>query len=350
MIIRNIIVLFFGLFFNIQMFSQKIVEPSPIKWLTIEQADSLFDKNPKPMLIDVYTDWCGWCKYMMKTTFANKGIAGYINTNFYPVRFNAETFDTITYRGKMYTNPGKGVKSKHDFAKYLLNGRFSFPTIVYTDRKRNLYQIPGYMEIKDIEPLLVYFSEDLNLNSSYDDWKILYQTNYRKVYKEEIEKLDNANLPDTSGIVKFKKIKNASELCLENKKPLLIYFYTDWCRSCKVEEGVVFRNKIITNILNEKFNFVKFNAASNETVNLFGDILKSTGQGRPHQLTYALLKQSFKFPAFVFISPDKKKLNEMHGFLLPYQFEEVLSYFADETYKTIKFEDFIKTFKGKIKH
>ena len=51
------------------------------------------------MFIDVYTDWCGWCKHMMKTTFANKGIANYINTQYIPVRFDAETLDTITFRG-----------------------------------------------------------------------------------------------------------------------------------------------------------------------------------------------------------------------------------------------------------
>ncbi len=331
-----------------EIFSQSIVEPSPVKWYTIEQADSLFEKNPKPMLIDVYTDWCGWCKYMMKTTFASKGIAGYINQNFYPVRFNAETFDTVVYQGKTYTNRGKGTKPKHDFAKYLLNGRFSFPTIVYIDRKRNMYQIPGYMEIKDIEPLLVYFAEDINLNAKYDDWKLLFQVNYSENYKEDLAK-ESAKLPDTSGIVHSLSIKKASELTLKNKKPLLIYFYTDWCQSCKIEKNTVFRNKVISGLLNEKYNFVMFNAASQKTLTLFGDVLKGTGQGRPHQLTYALLKQSFKFPAFVFISPEKQKLNEMHGFLLPYRLEEVLSYFADEKYKTEKFTDFIKTFKSKIK-
>ncbi len=330
--------------------AQTTVDPSPIKWLTIEQADSLFEKKPKPMLIDVYTDWCGWCKYMMKTTFANKGIASYINQNFYPVRFNAETFDTITYQGKKYTNPGTGTKPKHDFAKYLLNGRFSFPTIVYTDRKRHLYQIPGYMEIKDIEPLLVYFSEDINIGARYDEWKILYEFNYQKVYKEDLAKLDSTNYPDTTGIVLAESVQNASESCLKNKKPLLIYFYTDWCQSCKVENGVVFKNKVIADLINENYNFVKFNAASQANVNLFGDVLKGTGQGRPHQLAYALLKQSFKFPAFVFISSEKVKLNEMHGFVLPYQLEEILVYFSDGKYKSQSFQEFIKNFKGEIKH
>lgn len=349
MVVRNIIVLFIWLFFNIQIFSQTIVQPGLVKWLTIEQADSLFDKNPKPMLIDVYTDWCGWCKYMMKTTFANKDIAGYINQNFYPVRFNAETFDTIVYQGKTYTNHGIGTKPKHDFAKYLLNGRFSFPTIVYSDRKRNLYQIPGYMKVKDIEPLLVYFAEDINIGAKYDDWKFLFQINYSKKHEKELADANKTNMPDTNGVVHNLTVKEASDLTFKNKKPLLIYFYTDWCQSCKIEMETVFRNKIISDLLNEKYNFVMFNAASENPDTLFGDILKSTGKGRPHQLMYALLKQSFKFPAFVFINSEKQKLSEMHGFLLPYQLEQVLSYFADETYKNIKFDDYLKTFSGKIK-
>ena len=347
---RNYIVLFFGLFLFFSINAQTILEPSPIKWLTIEQADSLFKKNPKPMLIDVYTDWCGWCKYMIKTTFASKGIASYINQNFYPARFNAEIFDTVVYNGKTYTNPGVGTKPKHDFAKYLLKGRFSFPTIVYIDRNRKINPVPGYLEVKDIEPLLVYFSEDIYINVSYNAWKLMYEFNYPKVYKEEIAKLNTANIPDTSGIVQLKSVKEASEFTLKNKKPLLIYFYTDWCQSCKIIDGIMLKNKVIADILNKKYNFARINAATQTPEILFGDIFKTTGSGRPHQLAYALLKQNFKFPAFVFISPEKVKLNEMHGFISPYQFEEILEYFSEKKYKTQKFEEFMKTFKGKIKH
>ncbi len=328
---RNYILLFISLLLVQNLKSQTVVEPSLIKWLTVEQADSLFDKNPKPMLIDVYTDWCGWCKHMMKTTFANEGIASYINANFYPVRFNAETFDTLRYQGKIYTNPGIGTKPKHDFAKYILKGRFSFPTIVYSDRKRNLYQVPGYMKIKDIEPLLVYFAEDINANVSYDDWKVLYQFNYKKNYAEEITKLDSLKYPDTSGVIIQKTMKEASELCLKNKKPLLIYIYTDWCQSCKIIDGIVLKNKTAADFINKNFYFVRFNAASQNKETLFGDTFEGTGKNRPHQLTQLLLKQSFKFPAFIFISPKKVKLGEIHGFMLPHQLNNVLNFFAEKS-------------------
>ncbi len=339
-----------GLFVQTSLSSQTVVEQSPVNWMTIEQADSLFDKNPKPMLIDVYTDWCGWCKYMMQTTFASKGIASYINQNFYPVRFNAETSDTVNYQGRVYVNNGKGKRPKHDFAAFILNGRFSFPTIVFSDRNRRFYPIPGYRDIKGIEPLLVYFAEDINVNAVYSDWERLYKFSYPDVYKEDILKIDSAYIPDTSGVVRWYGLKEASDLCLKYKKPLLIYFYTDWCQSCKIEEYIVFKNPVTADLMNNKFYCVKMNAASTDDEILFGDLFKGTGRGRPHNLTYALLKQSFKFPAFVFISPNKQKLNETHGFLLPHQLESVLNYFAGGEYAVKSFDEFLKTFKSKIKH
>ena len=60
-----------------------------VNWLTFEQASALAKTKPKKMLIDVYTDWCGWCKKMDATTFANPKIAAYVNQYFYAVKFNS---------------------------------------------------------------------------------------------------------------------------------------------------------------------------------------------------------------------------------------------------------------------
>ena len=34
--------------------------------------------NPRKYFIDVYTDWCGWCKKMDKDTFQNPEVAAYM--------------------------------------------------------------------------------------------------------------------------------------------------------------------------------------------------------------------------------------------------------------------------------
>jgi thiol:disulfide interchange protein len=54
-------------------FAQK--HKGPINWLSLEEASSLYESNPKPMFIDVYTDWCGWCKKMDASTFQDINLA-----------------------------------------------------------------------------------------------------------------------------------------------------------------------------------------------------------------------------------------------------------------------------------
>jgi len=59
-----------------------------VNWLTWNEAAELAatDKNPKKVFIDVYTDWCGWCKKMDKDTFQNPTVAAYMSENYYMVK------------------------------------------------------------------------------------------------------------------------------------------------------------------------------------------------------------------------------------------------------------------------
>ena len=91
-------------------FAQK--HKGPINWLSLQEADSLYQINPRPMFIDVYTDWCGWCKRMDATTFQDQNIANYLNANFYAVKLDAETKDSINFKGKQYTNT-QSIMVKH---------------------------------------------------------------------------------------------------------------------------------------------------------------------------------------------------------------------------------------------
>jgi len=106
-----------------------------VEWMTLTEALKKQKEQPKKIFIDIYTEWCGWCKVMSKNTFSNKQIAAYINQYFYPVRFDAETTDTIEYLGKKYVNKGVGRKPTHELAYVLTNNRPSYPTITYLDAK-----------------------------------------------------------------------------------------------------------------------------------------------------------------------------------------------------------------------
>jgi thioredoxin-related protein len=132
-----------------------------VKWYTIKQALELEKKEPRKIMIDVYTDWCGWCKRMDKETFSHPVIAAYLNSHFYPVKFNAESFDSIEFAGKKYKNEGQGQRSTHQFAVALLNGQLSYPSVAYIDESLKLLgTVPGYLTANQIEPLLNFIVED----------------------------------------------------------------------------------------------------------------------------------------------------------------------------------------------
>lgn len=146
--------------------------PAKVKWYTIEQAIELQKKEPRKIMIDVYTDWCGWCKKMDNETFDHPVIAEFLNTNFYPVKFNAESKEPVNFGGKTFVNENKGNRSSHQFAIALLQGQMSYPSIAYLNEKNEpLGAIPGYYSAKDFEPLIYYIEEDKYKTASFDEYK-----------------------------------------------------------------------------------------------------------------------------------------------------------------------------------
>ncbi|MFO7998016.1 MAG: DUF255 domain-containing protein [Bacteroidales bacterium] len=139
-----------------------------INWLTIEEAEALSRANPKKIFVDVYTDWCSWCRRMSSTTYTHPVIIRYINENFYPVKLNAEQSDPITFRGTEFINQNAGQRrSAHDFAIALLRGKMGYPSVAFFDENLNLITaISGYRPPEKMEPLLVFFSEDVFKESS----------------------------------------------------------------------------------------------------------------------------------------------------------------------------------------
>lgn len=128
-----------------------------LKWITLDDAATGLKKEKRPVLIDLYTTWCGWCKVMDKKTYANKNVSAYVQQKFYPVKFDAEGRNTITWNGRTYSFNARN--KTHDFAIYLTNGELSFPTTVIIPVDGEPQAIPGYLAPNEFELIAKYFGE-----------------------------------------------------------------------------------------------------------------------------------------------------------------------------------------------
>ena len=146
------------------LLSPVAVAAQQVDWISWDQAVAAVQdgSNDKKVFIDVYTDWCGWCKRMDKDTFQNPEVAAYMNEHFLMVKLDGEQKEPIEYNGKTYKFVPSGRKGYHELAAALLQGRLSYPTVVFLDEKLNMLSpVPGYQKPDAFLQIARYFGENI---------------------------------------------------------------------------------------------------------------------------------------------------------------------------------------------
>jgi thioredoxin-related protein len=154
--------------------------PNGIKWMTFEEAvkKAETDKNPKNIFIDFYTSWCGWCKVMDKQTFTDPNVIELMNKYFYPVKFDAEGKDPITFKGQQFVFVPEGRNGYHQLAADFMQGKMSYPTFMFLNPKFEVITpISGFVKPEDFEPIVNFLGQNkyLDPNNKWEDFQKNYQ-------------------------------------------------------------------------------------------------------------------------------------------------------------------------------
>jgi len=121
-----------------------------VRWRKWNEGLSEAAATGRPVLVDVYTDWCGWCKRMDKDVYARDDVREYLAKNFVTVRLDAEATDATRYENKNFTSSSLAQR-------FRVSG---YPTTIFLRANgEHLVNVPGYIEADRFKLMLRYFGE-----------------------------------------------------------------------------------------------------------------------------------------------------------------------------------------------
>lgn len=150
-----------------------------INWVSFEEAYNMCKQNPKPIIIDIYSSNCSSCKLMTNETFNNTTIANYINENYYAVKFDAFSLDTVKFANYTFVK-SENTSSTHQFVKSILDNQLTYPSIVFLNNQiQRLDIIKCFLSPKEFEPIINYYGSGIYQNKKWPEFLSKFNSNIK---------------------------------------------------------------------------------------------------------------------------------------------------------------------------
>ncbi len=156
------ILLILVLLFNINLtLAQNKSAKKDVQWNTFDAGLAQAKKSGKKILVDVYTDWCGWCKKMDANTYSDAKVQDYLKKNFVIVKLNAEANEKITYTGQ--------TMSPMEFSRGMGVNGYPATLFLQSDGKP-ITVLPGYSEPDMFIHVLSFIGEDQYQKKKFEEY------------------------------------------------------------------------------------------------------------------------------------------------------------------------------------
>jgi len=134
---------------------------STIRWLSLDEGIALAKQANKQILVDVYTDWCSWCKKMDKEVYTDRDVQEVLQAHFVPVKLDAESARQLTLSNRTI--------SESRLAQEM--GVTGYPTTVFFDADfQPITKVAGYIESRQFARILRFIGEDHYKTKTYEEF------------------------------------------------------------------------------------------------------------------------------------------------------------------------------------
>ncbi|WP_124580695.1 thioredoxin family protein [Pedobacter sp. KBW06] len=138
--------------------------------ISFEALPDSLAKDPKPIIINVFTDWCSYCMMQENGIKKSGEFSALFGKEMYYLRLNAENKESISFNHEQYhfqpNGPSTGI---HELVLALGkdNKDFAYPMWFILDEHYKLqYSFSGYLRPKDLKALLLAYLKEKKTRSS----------------------------------------------------------------------------------------------------------------------------------------------------------------------------------------
>jgi thioredoxin-related protein len=287
-----------------------------IRWMKFEEAYAASQKEPRKIFVDIYADWCGWCKVLDRDTFSDTSVIRILNEHYYPVKLNSESKEIHTVGDNKFSSPELAAS----LAMIKSNEKLGLPTMVIINEKMQLNEvIQGFRKPDFLKERLSFFAF-------------------------------NANTAQSSKKARVKWMKFEEAVMASRKEPRKIFvdIYADWCGWCKVLDRDTFSDSVVAKILNEHYYPVKLDAESKETYTLpDGRTVSATELAA--SLAASKPGEQYGLPSMIVLNEETAILTRIQGAQKPDFMTPALLFFSENHYLKKSWEAYAKEYYDNIK-
>ena len=330
---RRIITIIFMIFFAANIYAQD----STIHWESFKEATAKFKQKQKPILLFAYDRDNTLCKKMLDSTLQKNEVANYINVLFYPVKFDIETFDTITFfNGQKFVHPKS--EKYNSLTKTLIGDSIATPVLVMFDKKAQGTVFYGYKNRDSIFPILIYYSEGVYNWVTYEQWEKIYYKTYPPGEKQIITHLN----------IHWMTMKEMLEKQKTQPRKVFIDIYNNYSIAQTIMRLKVYNNPQIARYLNRNFYNVTVPLTSKKEITIKGVTYKNTGAPLNYnEFAVAVLNGKMKFPAFIILDEKLNLLERIQAFVTKNNFSDIVHFYGDNDYKKENYKNYLLKKKNK---